>query len=146
MASRSGPATVVLDTSVAIAWYLPESFGRAARAHRDRLVAGKLRCLVPELHFWEFANVLRTYVRRGEIDAALAQEIFDLHLDADLEVVEPDRRRVLEVALEFGATVYDAVYIELALAHDLPLLTAERTTTPWVVRLGERILAVRDGG
>ncbi|MEO8505551.1 MAG: type II toxin-antitoxin system VapC family toxin [Acidobacteriota bacterium] len=136
---------MVLDTSVAIAWYLPESFAHEARVYRDRLAAGKIRCVVPGLHFWEFGNVLRTYARRGEIDTDLAREIFDLHLDADLEVVEPDRRRVLEVALDFGATLYDSVYIQLALEHDLPLLTAERTTTPWVVRLGSRVVAVRGG-
>jgi hypothetical protein len=33
--------------------------------------------------------------------------------------------------------------IGLALLHDAPLLTAERTTTPWVVRLGEHVQSVR---
>ena len=132
----------VLDTSVAVAWYLPEGFAREARLHRDRLVAGTLRCLVPSLHFWEFGNVLRGYARRGEIPPGLASEIFELHLDAALEAAEPDRRHVLSLALEYDATVYDAVYIALAIEHDLPLLTAEKTTTPWVSRLGSRIVSV----
>jgi predicted nucleic acid-binding protein len=133
----------VLDTSVAVAWYLPEEFSRSARVYRDRFAAGAIRCVVPSLHFWEFGNVLRTYAKRHEIAAALAHEIFELHLDAGLEIAEPDRARVLQVALDYDATVYDAVYIALAQDHDLPLLTAEKTTTPWVARLGERIVAVR---
>ena len=133
---------LVLDTSVAAAWYLPETFSPEARRWRDRLLAGDVQLLVPNLHYWEMANVLRTYVRRAEIESSLAREVYALHLDAPLESAEPDRSRVLDVALEYEATAYDAVYIALALDHDAPLLTAERTTTPWVVRLGERIQSV----
>jgi hypothetical protein len=46
-------------------------------------------------------------------------------------------------ALRFGATAYDAVFIALALGEDISLLTAERTTTPWVVKLGKRVVSVR---
>jgi predicted nucleic acid-binding protein len=133
----------VLDTSVAVAWYLPEEFAREARAWRDRLLSGAVHLIVPSFHYWELGNVLRTYARRHEIAADLAREIYALHLDAPLEIAEPDRREVLAAALDYDATVYDAVYICLALELDLPLLTAERTTTPWVVRLGGRVRTVR---
>ncbi len=135
----------ILDASVAVAWYLPETFSKEARRYRERLAREEIRCVVPGLHFWEVGNVLRTYVRRREIDADLCRDIFDLHLDAGLEVAEPDRRRALEVALDFDATLYDAIYIALALDSDLPLLTAEKTTTPWVARLGDRAVRVGAG-
>jgi len=50
---------------------------------------------------------------------------------------------LLAAALEYGATVYDARFIALALSLKAPLLTSERTTTPWVVKLGKlaRIVA-----
>jgi predicted nucleic acid-binding protein len=137
--------SLVLDTSVAAAWYLPEEFAREARAWRDRLLAGSVRLVVPSFHYWELANVLRTYARRHEIPTDLAREIYSLHLDAPLDVAEPDRSEVLAAALEYDATAYDAVYISLALELDLPLLTAERTTTPWVVRLADRVRNVRKG-
>jgi predicted nucleic acid-binding protein len=133
----------VLDTSVAIAWYLPEKFSEAAREWQRRLLAEDALLLVPSLHYWEFANVLRTYVRRGELSTDVAQETFEVHLDAPLHPREPDRRAALTRALEFQATVYDAVYIELALSEDAVLLTAERTTTPWVVKLGRSALPIR---
>jgi predicted nucleic acid-binding protein len=98
---------------------------------------------VPTLHDWEAANVLRTLVARAEIEAGLASEIFDLHREAPLTVREPDRADVLAAALRFGATAYDAVYISLAVGSDIPLVTAERTTTPWVVKLGKRIEPIR---
>jgi predicted nucleic acid-binding protein len=129
----------VLDASVAVAWYLPETFAPQARRWQQRLLAGEAQLVVPTLHFWEVANVLRTRERQGELDAGLAQEIYDLHLGAPLEVVEPDRRAVLRTALDYQATAYDALYIALATELGAPLLTAERTTTPWVVRLGELV-------
>ena len=134
--------SLVLDTSVAIAWYLPETFRAAARVWQSRLLDGRVRLLVPGLHYWEFGNVLRTYVMRSELEVDLAAQIWALHLEAPLEIAEPERAEVLATALEYGATVYDAVYIALGRSLDLPLLTAERTTTPWVVKLGRRVESV----
>lgn len=129
----------VLDASTALAWYLPEEFQVAARRWQQDALAQRVRFAVPSLHYWEVGNVLRTYVRRREIDRGVAQEIYDLHLQAPLEVVEPDRGVVLQTALEYEATVYDAVYITLSLELNAPLVTAERTTTPWVVKLGDLV-------
>ena len=61
---------------------------------------------------------------RSELEADLAEQIWALHLEAPLEVAEPERAEVLATALEYGATVYDAVYIALGHSLDLPLLTA----------------------
>jgi predicted nucleic acid-binding protein len=129
----------VLDTSVAIAWYLPEGFSAAARLWQRRMLRGEASFIVPSLHYWEFCNVLRTYVRRSEIEPKLAQEIYALHLDAPLKQAEPERLAILRRALDLQATAYDAVYIELAITLDAPLVTAERSTTPWVIKLGSAV-------
>ncbi len=135
--------TYVIDTSVTVAWYLQERFSPAARVWQDRMLGGKVRLLVPDFHYWEFANVLRTLVARGELGQDLAADIFDLHLDAPLEVAEPERRAVLSTALEYGATAYDAVFIAIAIANQAPLITAERSTTGWVTKLAALIEPVR---
>jgi len=72
----------------------------------------------------------------------MAAEIYELHLDAPLEIAEPERALVLDTALDYESTMYDAVYIALCLTLDAPLVTAERTTTPWVVKLKDRIRSV----
>jgi predicted nucleic acid-binding protein len=133
---------VVLDTSVALAWYLNESFSVVARQWQERILSGTVHAMVPSLHYQEFANVLRTSVRRGEIEPALAEDVFALHLDAPLDIVEPPRQALLAAALQFDCTVYDGVYISLAETYDCVLLTAERSTTPWVVRLGARAISL----
>jgi predicted nucleic acid-binding protein len=129
----------VLDTSVTLAWYRDEDFSEAARVWQRQLMDGKLTLLVPGLHYWEFGNVLRTLVKREEMAESLAAEIYEVHLEAPLDLAEPERSAVFSTALEYQTTTYDAVYIALALSRDLPLITAERTSRQWVSRLGARI-------
>jgi len=133
----------VLDTSVAVAWYLEETFSPAARRWQEQLLSGRVQLVVPPLHYWEFANVLRILVRRRELTKSLALETYELHLDAPLERSEPDERSVLDTAMEFDATAYDAVYICMCISRSIPLITAEKTTTPWVTRLRDRIEFVK---
>lgn len=45
----------------------------------------------------------------------------------------------LTLSLQYQATAYAAVYIELALSLDVPFITGERSTTPWVVKLGSKV-------
>ena len=133
----------VLDTSVAVAWYLPESFSISARRWQQEMLDESITLLVPSLHLLEFANVMRTYVARRELDESLARDIYSLHLDAPLRIVEPSVSAILDIALEYETTTYDAAYISLSLEQDMRLVTAERTTTPWVVKLGNMIESVR---
>lgn len=132
----------VLDTSVAIAWYLPEAFTDAARAWQSKLMSGEVSFHVPTLHYWEIANVLRSHVRRGQIDLRLATDIWEVHLDAALQTTDPMVEEVFAAAFEYDATAYDAVYIALAIQLDLRLLTAERPSTEWVRKLGKRALSI----
>jgi len=127
----------VVDASVAVAWYLPESFSAPARRWQNRMLEGTAELLVPSLHYWEFANVLCTRARRGELDAAAASEIYFLHLDAPLSLVEPDRGSVLDIALKYEATAYDAVYLSLCISNGIPFLTGERPTRPWIRKIGK---------
>lgn len=133
---------VVLDTSVAAAWYLTEAHAEAARAWQQRMLDGNLEMVVPSLHFIEMASALRNLVRRGHLDEALATEIDNLHRDAPLQLADPPRERILETSLQFEATAYDAVFIALAIELGIPLVTAERSTAPWVQRMGSRAITI----
>jgi predicted nucleic acid-binding protein len=134
--------SIVVDASVALAWYLSESFSGAAHVWRSKLDGQQFTFIVPQLHYWEFANALRTKIRRKILDAGSASVIWKAHLAAPLHMIDPSREDVLATALEYDATAYDAVYITLALELDAPLLTAERATTPWVKKLGARAISI----
>jgi hypothetical protein len=58
------------------------------------------------------------------------------------KLAEPPFEEVLPIALDAGTTAYDAVYIALAQQLDVPLLTAERPSTPWVRHFGKRVQSI----
>ena len=76
-------------------------------------------------------------MKRGQLEPDKAAEIFGSHLDAPLLLTEPSRASILETALSYDATVYDAVYLSLSLELGEPLLTAERSSTLWIKKLGK---------
>jgi len=134
---------MVLDTSVAIAWYFDESFSRNARLWLKRFQEEEVDFVVPDLHFIEFGNVLRTFTKRESISSKVAQFIHEAHLQSLLSRKNPDESALLETALEYNATVYDASFIQLALEEQIPLLTAERRTREWVRKLGNLAIHVK---
>ena len=67
----------VLDTSVAIAWYLPESFAEVARTWQTRMLDERVDFIVPTLHYWEFANVLRVFERQGNRLSSIVRDAWD---------------------------------------------------------------------
>jgi predicted nucleic acid-binding protein len=134
--------THVLDASVAIAWYIDEAHSHRARRWQAQCLDSSVTFLVPSLHYWEVANALRTYVRRGVLDDALACDIYQTHVEAPLVVMEPARDAVLDVTLHHQMTAYDAVYASLALEQGVAWLTAEKTARPWFGQLGDAVCAL----
>lgn len=135
--------SLVLDTSVAIAWFLPETFSSEARKWRVRMMEKEVEFYVPNLHFYEFGNVLRKYVLFRDISEKVAQEIFLLHLESPLKKITPNNSELLKTSLKYNSTIYDAVYISAALDLQAPLLTAERATREWVAKLDKLAITIK---
>lgn len=135
---------LVLDTSVAISWYLPEAQSASARRWRDQCLADEVHFVVPALHYLELGNVLLTQLRRGSLDDAKASIILETHLRMPMEVQDPPVRDVYNLATKYGLTMYDASFLALAEALDARWLTAEKATRPGFLRLGSRIQRLTD--
>jgi predicted nucleic acid-binding protein len=119
--------TLILDASATLARAFPEERTDAI-LDLFRIVAD-LGAVVPALWRIEVANTLNVGIRRGRISKANRQGIL-----ADLESLpisvdpETDRHvwgRTLELADRHQLTVYDAIYLELALRLQLPLATLD---------------------
>lgn len=116
--------TVVVDASVAAKWLVDEDGTGAALRLRD--AAYDLAC--PDLLFAEVGNVVWKKVRGGEVDEDAGRGMVAAILRAPLRV-EPAAALLpaaWEVAVRHDRSVYDAVYLALALALDAPLVTADR--------------------
>ena len=120
---------VVLNASVAAKWFLPgngETIVDQAFALLHRYDKGEIRFIVPDLFWAEFANVIWKAIRVGRFSkssgeaaiASLAQRNFPSV--PSLKLLD----RAFQIATAFQRTVYDCLYVSLAVDSDAQLITA----------------------
>ena len=118
------PTCLVVDASVVIKWHVTEVHTDAAlRLLRDDAPA----LHVPDLVFPEVGNILWKKVRRGDLTEEQARGIGHLVAVAPLAVhpSAPLLEAALEIAMRTGRTVYDSLYVALAVQMDGRLVTAD---------------------
>ena len=138
---------MVVDTSLAVKWFLPEDYSVEAMAllrswqHQgvDRIVPGWFAC--------EVANVLYQRLRSGGVDLLQAQTGVKTILNwTTVHDVEPAvSERSLEIAAVLGRPAsYDSHYVAVAERLDCDLWTADErfwnaasSTFPWIRWIGE---------
>jgi len=115
--------SAVVDASVVIKWFVPEVGSDAA----SRLLASEDRLEAPDLLFAEIANAIWKKVLRGQLTRAESQL-----LASDIEQVAvnttPCRALAKDahaIALITSRSVYDSMYVALALRLDTHVITAD---------------------
>ncbi|WP_419949291.1 type II toxin-antitoxin system VapC family toxin [Candidatus Palauibacter sp.] len=127
--------SLVIDCSAAMAWTMvDESSALGDAALAELRVGGGV---APQIWWAELRNGLLAAERRGRIspagtDAALAA-LGDLPITLDHT---PHGSMVLRIAREHDLTVYDAMYLELALRLRRPLATLDRKLARAVAEAG----------
>jgi predicted nucleic acid-binding protein len=97
----------VPDASVAAKWFLPETQeGLVPEARRilEGYAEGSIGLLVPDLFWVEIGSICWKAVRIGRMSRSSAEEA---------------------IASDFKRTVYDAIYVALAIATNRILITAD---------------------
>lgn len=114
----------VVDASVAVKWFLPEIHWEAAWCLRNSTTA----LHAPAFFELEFGNVLCKKVRRGELSREDANLMLE-QLDRVTIVRHPDARLVraaLALAHQLRQSLYDCLYLALALHLKTQLVTADQ--------------------
>jgi len=116
---------MVLDVSVAAAWFFPDEDDATATQAALRLLDDT--ALVPALFWFEIRNLLLVGERRGRV-ARPDTARFLTHLDGlPLEVDHaPSSAALLTFARTHGLSAYDAAYLELAQRRAAALVTLDR--------------------
>ncbi len=133
---------IVLDAS-AVVDLLLSTPPHAARV-RARIVAEKGEVAVPHLVDVEVGQVLRRFVRAKAMSASRAKDaLTDL---GDLPFQRHPHGPLLGRAFDLrdNVTIYDAVYVVLAAALDVPLLTRDARLARLPLRRIARIEVLRD--
>lgn len=115
----------VVDASVAAKWFVPEVHSDAAL----RIFEGDHSLAVPDLFLSEFGNILWKKVRLGDINRNEGREILKAIKIVPLDVVSSATLLdpAFEIAVGLGRTMYDSVYVALAVLEDCEFVTADRT-------------------
>jgi predicted nucleic acid-binding protein len=115
---------VVVDASVVLKWFFPETHSDAAR----RLLTAAHQYMAPDLLFPEVGNAVWKRVRRGELNRDEGQQLIG---DLTNVAVETIATRGLigdacAIAMATGQTVYDSTYLALAVRLDTQVVTADQ--------------------
>jgi len=121
---------IVADASVAAKWVLPgqgEPLRAEAQAWLRRFVEGEIQLIVPDLFWAEFANLLWKSVRLARCSKSSAR----MALEALEGMRVPTVSSLVLLDLAFGIataydrTVYDSLYVALAVHSNAQLVTAD---------------------
>ena len=119
---------VVADASVLAKWFLPEETLRGeAMQLLGRYAKGELQLIVPDLFWPEFGNILWKAVRQGRCSQQSANAAISSIRDRNLPTIS-SRELIADaftIASKFNRTVYDSLYVALAVAFNTHLITAD---------------------
>ena len=117
----------VLDSSVALAWVLPDESNPALDRLCDRLCNDV--ALMPPIWPLEIGNALLVAVKRGRLTTRdlnrLTSELRALPVEIDTASTARSLDETLSLAQRYDLTTYDASYVELAQRRDVALATLD---------------------
>ncbi|WP_423211851.1 type II toxin-antitoxin system VapC family toxin [Paracoccus yeei] len=113
---------LVIDASALIAWIMPDESGvdlASLTARHDEIEA-------PWLLWAEVRNILIVNERRGRLPAGAVEQIIEV-VDAFGVTLDtkPAQSVVIDLARRHGLTIYDSLYLELALRKGAALATLD---------------------
>ena len=127
MSEREGPRELVLDTSVAVKFHVPEEQHEEAGTLRSAFEEGQVELLAPGTILPEAINAFWQLYRRSEFTRQEVREGWDLISSLPLSLYAPEDliARAVELTLETSVIVYDALFLALAEDADTLVVTAD---------------------
>lgn len=116
---------MVIDTSIVVKWYLPEDGSDEVSRLREECERSGTAILMPELVRAELANAmwsnrqLKPDEKRWAVSHFLSMPFEILPMEQELI------RKGFDLAVELDATVYDCIYLALAILAGTRLVTAD---------------------
>jgi predicted nucleic acid-binding protein len=121
---------VVVDASVGAKWldlFGKEEFADRAKALLDRRTAGEIVVLVPDLFWLEISSALCKAMRRNKCTSMEANQALGEMQQLPLQTMPSTKlvNSAQEIAMQYGRSIYDSVYVALAREARSELVTAD---------------------
>jgi predicted nucleic acid-binding protein len=120
--------TFVLDSSLTIAWFVPDEHSTPTQLLLAR--AADSGAVVPDFWRMEIGNALILATRRNRLTlqqrATALRHLESLPIDVDSETSTHAWGNTMQLAERFRLTLYDACYLELAQRRNLPIATLDK--------------------
>ena len=135
---------LVLDSSIAVAWCLPDEQDAYSQSILDALATGN--AVVPYLWHLEVTNTLIVCERRKR--STQADTVQWMSFLADLPIIVDDETKahafgdIASLARSQNLSAYDAAYLELAMRKGLPLATLDDKLKAAAQAVGVRLYGV----
>jgi len=119
---------VVVDTSALIRLYVPDGpIPDGLEEHLDAAWRGEIILMIPELALAEFVQVLWKKEQAGYLESSEVDEIVEALLELPVEIIgyHGILMDALSLARRYGLTVYDSLFLSLAMKRKAQLITAD---------------------
>ncbi len=120
-------AKLVVDSSIALKWFLPEVDSLIASDILEDYKTGTIVLYAPDLIYAEFANVLWKRQRFNLLSIADAEAV--LQAFKQLSITATPSESLVYAAMKLASlherTVYDMLYVALAVQEECPFVTAD---------------------
>ncbi|HLW76671.1 MAG TPA: type II toxin-antitoxin system VapC family toxin [Bryobacteraceae bacterium] len=121
---------IVLDASVAVEWFLPGTDREVARRAGELLKASQrseVECIVPDFFWAEVGSVFAKAVRQKRWSPSkVSRALRDLGaLEIATEPSRPLLAPAMNLALSYGQSVYDTMYVAVALKQQIEVVTLD---------------------
>jgi predicted nucleic acid-binding protein len=125
---------LVVDASVAAKWFLPdtgEPLADEAFSLLDRYKKEEVRFIVPDLFWAEMANIVWKAIRTGRLSPSSGKAAIELLTERNFPSVPSLKLldRAFQIAVEYQRTVYDCLYVSLAIDSNAQFVTADERLT-----------------
>lgn len=121
------PRQFVLDTSVAVKWYLPEELHEEAVGLLRLAEAGDVELLAPGTVQPELFNALWWHHRRENLPLDQVRSSWERFALDPVALYAPEdlMPRAAEIALQIGVIIYDALFLALAEDSETVIVSAD---------------------
>lgn len=137
---------LVVDSSVAIKWFVPQVHSAKARQILSAYEAGNLDLLAPDLIYAEMGNIvwkLNRFQELSEQDAGDILKTFQL-ISFSITPSSLLLNDAYNFAKEHQRTVYDSLYVALSLSHQCSFVTGDSKLVNAISPAFSNIIAIEN--